>query len=57
MSLDNKPVIIAGAGPAGLFAAVLLVRAGQRVVLLEKNDGLALDMRASTVQSRRAGNT
>lgn len=48
MSLDNKPVVIAGAGPVGLFAAVLLVRAGHRVLVLEKNDGLALDMRAST---------
>jgi 3-(3-hydroxy-phenyl)propionate hydroxylase len=48
MSTDTRPVVIAGAGPAGLFAAILLVRAGHRVLLLEKNDGLALDMRAST---------
>lgn len=48
MNLENKPVVIAGAGPVGLFAAVLLVRAGHRVLVLEKNDGLALDMRAST---------
>jgi len=42
------PIFIAGAGPVGLFAAVLLVDAGHRVVVLEKNSGLAMDMRAST---------
>ena len=45
---SSKPVTIVGAGPVGLFAAVLLVNAGHRVALLEKNDGLAMDMRAST---------
>jgi 2-polyprenyl-6-methoxyphenol hydroxylase-like FAD-dependent oxidoreductase len=47
-SSPGQPIVIVGAGPVGLFAAVLLVRAGYRVVVLEKNDGLALDMRAST---------
>jgi 3-(3-hydroxy-phenyl)propionate hydroxylase len=42
------PIIIAGAGPVGLFAAVLLVRAGVRVIMLEKFEGLSLDRRAST---------
>ncbi len=42
------PIVIAGAGPVGLFAAILLVRAGFQVIVLEKNDHLALDMRAST---------
>jgi 2-polyprenyl-6-methoxyphenol hydroxylase-like FAD-dependent oxidoreductase len=41
MNPRTNPVVIAGAGPAGLIAAVLLVRAGQRVLALEKNGGLA----------------
>ncbi len=41
-------IFIVGAGPVGLFTAVLLVNAGHRVVVLEKNGGLAADMRAST---------
>jgi 2-polyprenyl-6-methoxyphenol hydroxylase-like FAD-dependent oxidoreductase len=44
----TKPIIIAGAGPVGLFAAVLLVRAGVPVIVLEKFEGLSLDRRAST---------
>ena len=44
----SQPIVIVGAGPVGLFAAVLLVRAGFSVIVLEKNDHLALDMRAST---------
>lgn len=41
-------VVIAGAGPVGLFAAVLLVRAGFRVLVLEKYDGIEMDRRATT---------
>ena len=44
----NQPIVIAGAGPVGLYAAILLVNAGHRVIVLEKNTGLSLDMRAST---------
>lgn len=47
-SVSQSPIVIAGAGPVGLFCAVLLVRAGQRVVVLERNGSLAMDMRAST---------
>jgi 2-polyprenyl-6-methoxyphenol hydroxylase-like FAD-dependent oxidoreductase len=39
MNPRTNPVVIAGAGPAGLIAAVLLVRAGQRVLALEKMAG------------------
>jgi len=44
----HPPIVIAGAGPVGLYAAVLLVNAGHRVIVLEKNHDLPLDMRAST---------
>ncbi len=44
----SQPIVIAGAGPVGLYAAILLVNAGYRVIVLEKNAGLSLDMRAST---------
>ena len=47
-SQTGQPIVIAGAGPVGLFTAVLLVHAGYRVIVLEKNEGLARDMRAST---------
>lgn len=46
--MTNQDIVVVGAGPVGLFAAVLLIDAGLRVTLVEKNDGLALDMRAST---------
>jgi 3-(3-hydroxy-phenyl)propionate hydroxylase len=45
---SGEPILIAGAGPVGLFCALLLTQAGYRVVLLEKNAALAKDMRAST---------
>lgn len=44
----QPPIIIAGAGPVGLFCAMLLTRAGHRVVVLEQNTEVAEDMRAST---------
>ena len=47
-SSKNKPIIISGAGPVGLFCAVLLTEAGYPVIVLEKNSGLSMDMRAST---------
>ena len=48
MTSQPSPILIAGAGPVGLFCAVMLVRAGVPVIVLEQNDDLAQDMRAST---------
>ncbi len=36
--INNKPIIIVGAGLAGLTAAAYLSRKGEKVVLVEKND-------------------
>ncbi|NIM69056.1 MAG: NAD(P)-binding protein [Xanthomonadales bacterium] len=44
----HRPIVIAGAGPVGLYSAFLLVRAGHPVVVLEQHPELAADMRAST---------
>lgn len=38
----NPSIVIAGAGPVGLFVALLLVKAGIPVTVLEKLDGLDL---------------
>lgn len=45
---DKKRVIVAGAGPVGLVAALRLASEGVPVVLLEAWDDLAIDLRAST---------
>jgi 3-(3-hydroxy-phenyl)propionate hydroxylase len=47
-SASYLPIAIIGAGPVGLVSAALLVQAGHPVLVLEKNSGLARDMRAST---------
>jgi 3-(3-hydroxy-phenyl)propionate hydroxylase len=48
----NQPdVIIAGAGPVGLVAANLLADEGASVLLLEAEDKLPTNLRASTFQS------
>jgi 2-polyprenyl-6-methoxyphenol hydroxylase-like FAD-dependent oxidoreductase len=45
---SHLPIVVAGAGPVGLFTAVLLVEAGYPVLVLDRNSGLARDTRAST---------
>ena len=41
-------ILIAGAGPAGCVAALILARAGIRVTVFEAEADLPLDLRAST---------
>lgn len=48
MSNAKLPVIIAGAGPVGMVAAADLVRQNIPVLVLEKNDTLSGESRAST---------
>ena len=44
----NERVLIAGAGPVGLVAAISLGKAGVPVLVMEAGDDLAPDLRAST---------
>jgi 3-(3-hydroxy-phenyl)propionate hydroxylase len=46
--LNDHPVIIAGAGPVGLSAALAFARAGIGVLVLEAAEGIDVRMRAST---------
>ena len=48
MQSSEKRVLIAGAGPVGLVAAVSLVEQGIPVTVLEASADLAVDLRAST---------
>ena len=43
-----RRVLIAGAGPVGMTAALVLSRAGIPVTVFERDAGLAEDLRAST---------
>ncbi len=47
-NFDNRPVVI-GAGPAGLFCALLLAEAGAKPILFER--GLDVDSRAQKVDT------
>jgi putative polyketide hydroxylase len=46
------PVVIVGAGPAGLVAAVTLARNGIASLLVERNPGLSPLPRATSVSTR-----
>src|SRR5918992_694276 len=50
--IDQVPVVIAGAGPAGLVAAVTLARNGVRSLLVERHPGLSPLPRATAVSTR-----
>lgn len=46
--MKKSEVLVAGAGPVGLVAALTLAQAGVRVTVIEKRDGLNLASKAST---------
>ena len=50
--LDRCPVVV-GAGPAGLFAALILAQAGQRPILIER--GKSVDDRTRDVEMFQSG--
>ncbi len=45
---ENRPVVIAGAGPTGLMCALALTRQGIPVILLEAEPALTVDLRAGS---------
>ena len=48
MAQDDQHVLIVGAGPVGLVAAISLLQHGIPVTVLEASSDLAVDLRAST---------
>ena len=51
---DERPVVV-GFGPAGMFAALVLARAGARPIVLER--GQAVEQRTAAVEAFRQGGT
>jgi 2-polyprenyl-6-methoxyphenol hydroxylase-like FAD-dependent oxidoreductase len=52
MSMFDTPVLIVGAGPAGLTTSLLLARAGTPSLLVERRDGLSVLPRATGINVR-----
>src|SRR5688572_433556 len=50
--IDETPVLIAGAGPAGLTAAIELARHGIESLLVERRDALLSLPRATVISTR-----
>src|SRR5262245_35424490 len=48
----STPVLIVGAGPAGLVAALILARQGVRSTIVERHPGTSIHPRASGVSTR-----
>jgi putative flavoprotein involved in K+ transport len=43
--MPSAPIVVVGAGPAGLAAAAMLRRAGADVLVLERGEGLGATWR------------
>lgn len=55
---EKTTCVVVGGGPAGIFAGLLLARAGVEVVVLEKHGDFLRDFRGDTVHpavARRVG--